>query len=35
VKNGTEELTFALLVLQEDKRILEAAIKDLQVTQRG
>ena len=35
VKNGMEELTFALLVLQEDKRILEATIKDLQVTQRA
>lgn len=35
MKNGIEELTFALLVLQEDKRILEATIKDLQVTQRA
>lgn len=34
MKNGIEELTFALLALQEDKRMLEGAIKDLQVTQR-
>ena len=34
MKSGIEELTFALLVLQEDKRILEGAIKDLQVALR-
>ena len=34
MKNGIEELTFALLALQEDKRMLEGAIKDLQVTHR-
>ena len=34
MKNGIEELTFVLLALQEDKRMLEGAIKDLQVTQR-
>jgi hypothetical protein len=34
VRNGIEELTFTLLVLQDDKRMLEGAIKGLQVTQR-
>lgn len=34
MKSGIEGLTLDLLMLQDEKRLMEGAIKDLQVTQR-